>query len=212
MQNLPQVDKQARTLAGLLQAKLTPSKVPATVKKEPTQNWLQDKGLRTSSVKLEGRIPAAPKKPETKIKSTSHYKPTGKPQVASHVSSRDSSFARENPLKPPSRTERDKNHSSNASFNFSNHNESNSSGVQRPLVQQFKTQQRFSPPKKVTKPAQKLFQKEETTSGILSRRSSDQKLAQASTKIYTKVETQITSPRELERNEELMSLLACLNE
>jgi hypothetical protein len=34
----------------------------------------------------------------------------------------------------------------------------------------------------------------------------------ASTKAYTKLDTHVASPRESERNEELMSLLACLNE
>lgn len=47
----------------------------------------------------------------------------------------------------------------------------------------------------------------------LSRGSQDlQLLAQASTKAQTKHETYLTSPREAERNEELLSLLACLNE
>jgi len=100
------------------------------------------------------------------------------------------------------------NRSSGASFNFTNLNENNSNSVQRPLVLQFK-QKRFSPSKTSILTKSKKTLKDDP----LSRGSSDLKqLAQASTKAYTKHDTYLTSPRELDRNEELMSLLACLNE
>ena len=67
-----------------------------------------------------------------------------------------------------------------------------------------------SPSKHVPEPkVRKSLIKEDSTS----RRSSDLKLlAQASTKAATKLDTNITSPRDSEKNEELLSLIACLNE
>jgi hypothetical protein len=52
----------------------------------------------------------------------------------------------------------------------------------------------------------------ETAESKLSESSSEANLANASTKAMTKHDTLLTTPRDLEKNQEVLALLACLNE